>query len=53
LAERCARAIRLTAPKIAARTPGLAVAGRWLTDDSYHFLSEPFEPSIDRTGPKS
>lgn len=48
LAERYSRAVRLTAPKLAAATPGIAVEGYWLDDNRYYFLAERFEPALGR-----
>lgn len=46
--QRYSRAVRLTAPKIAAETPGTAVEGYWLDDNLFFFLAERIEPSVGR-----
>jgi dipeptidyl aminopeptidase/acylaminoacyl peptidase len=46
--DRYSRALRLTAPKVAAATPGNAVDGYWLDDDQFFFLAEKIDPSIRR-----
>jgi dipeptidyl aminopeptidase/acylaminoacyl peptidase len=44
--QRYSRAARLTAPKVAAQTPGLAVEGYWLDENLYYFLAKCMEPSV-------
>jgi len=46
--ERYQRAARLTAPKIAAETAGVAVDGYWLSATQYYFLSEKFDATLGR-----
>ena len=46
--ERYWRAVQWTAPKITARTPGIAVDGYWLDDYRYFFLAEKFHTSLGR-----
>jgi dipeptidyl-peptidase-4 len=46
--ERYARAVHLTAPKIAAESLGAAVEGYWLDSSHFYFLAERIEPSLDR-----
>jgi dipeptidyl-peptidase 4 len=46
--DRYARALRRTAPKIAASTPGAIVEGYWLDDQRYYFAADRFEPALGR-----
>jgi dipeptidyl-peptidase-4 len=46
--ERYERAVRLTAPKLAAETPGISVEGYWLDESQFYFLAEKIMPSIGR-----
>src|SRR5882672_2022442 len=46
LSSRYFRAAKLTAPKIAATIPALAIEGYWIAADRYFYLSERFEPSV-------
>ena len=46
--QRYQRAAQWTPQRIAAQTPGLAVKGYWLGEDSYFFLAERFDPSLGR-----
>jgi len=48
MGERYARAVRLTAPKMASETPGLAVEGYWLNPSEYFFLREMFDVTLGR-----
>ena len=46
--DRYARAVRLTAPKIAAEAPAATLYGYWLNEHRYFFVAERWEPSIGR-----
>lgn len=46
--QRYSRAVRLSAPKVAAEIPRVAVEGYWLDDSRFYFLSERVEPSLGR-----
>jgi dipeptidyl aminopeptidase/acylaminoacyl peptidase len=46
--SRYARAARLTAPKVAAETPGLSCEGYWIDDERFFFLAERFDRSAGR-----
>jgi dipeptidyl aminopeptidase/acylaminoacyl peptidase len=48
LSQRYARAVQLTAPKVATQTPGLAVEGYWLDENRFFFLAEKIESSLRR-----
>ena len=48
ISRRYARALPLTAPKVAARTPCMAVDGYWIQDGRYYFRAEAFDSKLDR-----
>ena len=48
IAQRYARALRLTAPKLATRMPMAAAEGYWLTDTLYFFLHQQPDTSTER-----
>jgi dipeptidyl-peptidase-4 len=48
MSQRYARAVGLTAPKIAVSTSGNSVEGYWLDERHFFFLAERIEPSLGR-----
>ena len=48
MAARYARAAALTAPKLAATIPGIAVDGYWLDKTTFFFLAERMDPRLGR-----
>jgi dipeptidyl-peptidase-4 len=48
MSKRYSQAVRLTAPKVAAHTPGIAVEGYWLDRRRFFFLADRIEPSLGR-----
>ncbi|WP_293852150.1 S9 family peptidase [Steroidobacter sp.] len=46
--ERYRRAVSLTAPKLSATTPGLAVEGYWIGERHYYFVADRFVPALGR-----
>jgi dipeptidyl-peptidase 4 len=46
--ERYERAVRRTAPKLAATTPAVVSEGHWLDATRFYFLAERVEPSLGR-----
>jgi dipeptidyl-peptidase-4 len=48
MSQSYARALRVTGPKLAAETSGVAVDGYWIDDNRLYFLAERMEPSLGR-----
>ena len=46
--QRYSRAVRRTAPRVAATRPGVAAEGYWLDEDRFYFLAERFDPALGR-----
>lgn len=46
--ERYRRAVSLTAPKLSATTPGLAVDGYWIGERHFYFVADRFVPALGR-----
>lgn len=49
--ERYRRALALTAPKICAATPGIAVDGYWINEREYYFAADYFDSALRRIVP--
>jgi dienelactone hydrolase len=48
MTQRYSEASELTAPRVAARTPGIVVEGYWLDSNRFYFLAERYDPSLGR-----